>query len=280
MLVETTYSGYKDFNGVKFPTMIVQKQGGFPVMDLAVTSAQANTDLSLTVPDAVKTATIPPITVQSQKLADGVWWLGGGTHHSVLVEYPNYLVMIEGPLNDARSLAVIAEAKKLAPNKPIKYLVNTHHHFDHSGGIRAYVAEGATIITADVNKPFYQQTFKMPRTMEPDELSKHPKSATFITVKDKYVLSDGGQSIEIYRREGDNHSSTMMMAYLPKDKILVEADDFTPAPPGAPSPGPRAHGYTVNLYENVQRLKLDVVTIAPLHGFVAPFSELQKSAGN
>jgi hypothetical protein len=99
-------------------------------------------------------------------------------------------------------------------------------------------------------------------------------------VKDKYVLSDGGQSIEIYRREGDNHSSTMMMAYLPKDKILVEADDFTPAPPGAPSAGPRAHGYTVNLYENVQRLKLDVATIAPLHGFVAPFSELQKSAGN
>jgi glyoxylase-like metal-dependent hydrolase (beta-lactamase superfamily II) len=280
MLVETTYSGYKDFNGVKFPTMIVQKQGGYPVMDLAVTTAQANVDLSLQVPDAVRTATIPPVTVQSQKLADGVWWLGGGTHHSVLVEYPNYLVMIEGPLNDTRSLAVIAEAKKLVPNKPIKYLVNTHHHYDHSGGIRAYVAEGATIITADINKPFYEQTFKMPRKMEPDELSRHPKPAKFLTVKDKYVLTDGGRSIEIYRREGDNHNVGMMMVYLPKDKILVEADDFTPAPPGAPSTGPRSHGYTVNLYENVQHLKLDVNTIAPLHGFVTQFSELQKAAGN
>jgi glyoxylase-like metal-dependent hydrolase (beta-lactamase superfamily II) len=280
MLVETTYSGYKDFNGVKFPTMIMQKQGGYPVMDLAVTSAQANVDLSLQVPDAVKAATIPPVTVQAQKLGDGVWWLGGGTHHSVLVEYPNYLVMIEGPLNDTRSLAVIAEAKKLVPNKPIKYLVNTHHHYDHSGGVRAYVAEGATIITADINKSFYQQTFKMPRTMEPDELSKHPKPAKFLTVKDKYVLADGGRSIEIYRREGDNHNVGMMMVYLPKEKVLVEADDFTPAPPGAPSTGPRSHGYTVNLYENVQHLKLNVETIAPLHGFVTQFSELQKAAGN
>jgi glyoxylase-like metal-dependent hydrolase (beta-lactamase superfamily II) len=190
------------------------------------------------------------------------------------------LAVIEGPLNDARSLAVIAEAKKLAPNKPIKYLVNTHHHFDHSGGIRAFVAEGATIITADINKPFYEQTFKMPRTMEPDELSKHPKPATFITVKDKYVLTDGGRSMEIYRRDGDIHNAGMMMVYLPKDKILVEADDFTPAPPGAPFPGPRAHASTVNLNENIQHLKLDVATIAPLHGTVAPFSELQKSAGN
>jgi glyoxylase-like metal-dependent hydrolase (beta-lactamase superfamily II) len=280
MLVETTYSGYKDFNGVKFPTMIVQNQGGYPVMDVAVTSVQANVELNLAVPDAVKTASMPAVKVEAQKLADGVWFLGGGTHNSVLVEYPNYLVMIEGPLNDARSLAVIAEAKKLAPNKSIKYLVNTHHHYDHSGGIRAYVAEGATIITADINKPFYEKTFKLPRTMEPDELSKHPKPAKFITVKDKYVLSDGGRSIEVYRREGDNHNIGMMMVYIPKDKILVEADDFTPAPPGAPFPGPRSHGFTVSLYENLQRLKLDVNTIAPLHGFVVPFSELQKVAGN
>ena len=253
MLVETTYSGYKDFNGVKFPTMIVQKR---------------------------RSATLPPVNVQTQKLADGVWWLGGGTHHSVLVEYPNYLVMIEGPLNESRSLALIAEAKTLVPNKPIKYLINTHHHFDHSGGMRTYIAEGATIITNEMNKPFFEQTLKSPRTLEPDELSRNPKKPAFITVKDKYVLADGGRSLEIYHVEGDNHNAGIMMVYLPKEKILVEADDFTPAAPNAPSTGPCAHGHTVHLYEYVQRLKLDVSTITPLHGFVVPFSELQRAVGN
>ena len=280
MPVETTYSGYKDFNGVKFPAMMVQKQGGYPLMDLAVTSVQANVELNLPVPDAVRSATLPPVRVQAQKLADGVWWLGGGSHNSVLVEYPNYLVMIEAPLNEARSLAVIAEARKLAPNKPIKYLINTHHHFDHSGGIRTYAAEGATIITNEINKPFYEQTFKLPRTLEPDKLSQNPKKAVFLTVKDKYVLADGGRSLEIYHIAGANHNAGLMMVYLPNEKILVEADDFTPAPPNAPSTGPRSHGFTVNLYQNVERLKLDVKTIAPLHGNVAPFSELQTAAGN
>src|SRR6202023_2481431 len=100
MPVETTYSGYKDFNGVKFPTMIVQKQGGYPVLDLAVTSVQPNVSLNLPVPEAARTTSLPPVTVMSQKLADGVWFLAGGSHNSVLVEYPNYLVMIEAPLDE------------------------------------------------------------------------------------------------------------------------------------------------------------------------------------
>jgi glyoxylase-like metal-dependent hydrolase (beta-lactamase superfamily II) len=188
--------------------------------------------------------------------------------------------MIEGPLNEARSLAVIAEAKKLVPNKPIKYVFNSHSHFDHSGGLRTYVEEGATIITQEVNQPFYEQTLlKAPHTLQPDGLSKDPKPATIIPVKDKYVLSDGGRSIEAYHLEGSNHNAGLLIMYLPKEKILVEADDFSPGTPAAPAPtGPRYHAFTVNLYKNVQRLKLDVKTIAPLHGIVAPYSALQKAA--
>ena len=279
MLVETDYSAYKDFAGVKFPTVIVQKQGGYPLLDLAVTDVKTNVPLDLTVPDAVKQAKLPPVVVQTQKLGDGLWWLGGGSHHSVVVEYPTYITVIESPLNDERALAVIAEAKKLVPNKPIKYLVNTHNHFDHLGGVRAFVPEGATIITNAMNKAYYEKTFNAPHTLAPDRLSQNPKKATFITVKDKYVLSDGGREIDIIHIENDNHNAGMLMVYIPKEKVLVEADDFTPPAPNGPAPAPRAVNFTKNLNANIDRLKLDVVTIAPLHGFVVPVAELKKLAG-
>jgi len=111
MLVETTFSSYEDYNGSEVPSTIVQKQGGFPTFDLKVTGVKTNPGLSLSVPDAVKTAAIPPVKVVSQKIADGTWFMGGGSHNSVLLEYPTYLVMIEAPLSEARSLAVIEEAK-------------------------------------------------------------------------------------------------------------------------------------------------------------------------
>ena len=277
MLVETDYSGYKDFGGVKFPTTIVQKQGGHPLLDLAVTDVKSNVPLNVTVPDAVKNAKLPPVVVTSQKLGDGLWWLGGGSHNSVVVEYPTYITVIESPLNEERAKAVIAEAKKLVPNKPIKYLVNTHNHFDHTGGVRTFIAEGATVITNAMNKPYYEQIFKAPHTLEPDELSKGPKKATYITVKDKYVLSDGGREIDILHMENDNHNEGMLLVYIPKEKVLVEADEFTPPAPNA-TPAPRALSFTRNLEANVERLKLDIVTIAPLHGVVVPIAELKKWA--
>jgi glyoxylase-like metal-dependent hydrolase (beta-lactamase superfamily II) len=279
MLVETDYSAYKDFNGVKFPTVIVQKQGGHPLLDLAVTDVKTDVPLQLSVPEAVKQAKLPPVAVQTQKLGDGLWWLGGGSHHSVVVEYPTYITVIESPLNDERALAVIAEAKKLVPNKPIKYLVNTHNHFDHLGGVRAFVPEGATIITSAMNKPYYEKIFNAPHTLAPDRLSQNPKKATYVTVKDKYVLADGGREIDIYHIENDNHNEGMLMVYVPKEKVLVEADDFTPPAPNGPPPAPRAVNFTKNLNANIERLKLDVVTIAPLHGFVVPVAELKKLAG-
>jgi len=155
MVTETTYADYKDFSGVQFPTKITQKAGGFPTLDLAVSEVKPNAVVDIQVPDNVRQAAVK---VQTDKIADGVWYLTGGTHHSVLVEMDDHLVVIEGPQDDARATAVIAEVKKIVPNKPIKYVVNTHHHFDHAGGLGPFVAEGATIITHDVNKAFLEQS--------------------------------------------------------------------------------------------------------------------------
>ena len=280
MPVETTYSDYKDFGGVKFPTHIVQKEGGFATLDLNVTDVQTNVqNAALEAPDAVRQATAPRERVVSQKMADGVWFLGGGSHNSVLIEFKDYVAVVEAPLSEARSDAVIAEVKRLVPDKPIKYLVNTHHHFDHSSGIRTYVAAGATIITNEGNKAFYEKAWNEPRTLDPDRLSQNPQKAKFITFKDKYVLTDGTRSLELYKTQGDNHNEFLSFGYLPKEKILIEADDFTPPAPNGPALVPMAMAFGNNLYDNLQRLKLDVDMIAPLHGNVATMADMKKALG-
>ena len=279
MPVETTFTGYKDYNGVKFPAHIVQNQGGHMVLDLNVTNVVPNApNAALVAPDAVKKAKVPPVVAESEKLAYGVWFIGGGSHNSVVLEGKDFITVIEAPLSEERSLAVIAEAKKLVPGKPIRYLVNTHHHFDHSSGIRTYVAEGATIVTSEVNKDYYEQAWKAPRTLMPDNLSRNPKKATFVTVKDSYTLDDGNRKLELHLTEGDDHNGAILFGYLPKERILIEADDFTPPPPNG-TIVPLAKTFGNGLYDNIQKLKLDIQTIAPLHGRVVPYGEMPKALG-
>ncbi len=262
MLVETDYSDYKDFGGVKFPTRIVQKQGGHPTLDLLVTAVKANAAAPLAVPAAVERAAAPAVRVDSEKIADGVWYLTGGSHHSVLVEFKDHVAVIEGPLNPERSKAVIAEVKKLVPAKPLRYLINTHHHFDHSGGVRTFAAEGITVVTHAMNRPYYAKAFK----------------GKFQTVADKRVMTDGARTMELHLIKGNPHNDAILMAYLPKEKLLVEVDVYSPAPPNAPPPA-TPNPASVNLYENVERLKLDVERIVPLHGRIVPLAELKKAIG-
>jgi glyoxylase-like metal-dependent hydrolase (beta-lactamase superfamily II) len=277
--VIATYSDYKDFSGAKFPTKILVTEGGFPIWDLTITNVTPNAPFDLTVPDAVAKATNPPVQTASTKLADGVWHVAGGSHHSLVVEFGDYLAIVEAPLDEARSMAVLAEAKKLVPNKPVKYLLTTHHHFDHTGGLRTYVAEGATIVTHQSNVPYFEKTLMAPATIAPDMQAKSPKAPTLQGVSDKAVISDSRQTIEVYATGGDAHTKEYTLIYLPKAKILVEADAYSPGPPDAPPPAtppPNA----VTLYDEIQRLNLNVATIAPIHGRGAvPIVELRKFIG-
>ncbi len=278
MPLVTTFGPYKDYSGVKFPTKISQTEGGYPVFELNVTEVKVNPAAPLPVPDNVKTAETPRMDVSVQLLSDGVWYLTGGTHHSLVVEFKDYMAIIEGPLDEARSLAVMAEAKRLVINKPIKYLINTHHHFDHLGGVRTYVAEGATVVTNASNKAYYDKVFAMKDTLVPDKLSKTPKVPTYVLVTDKYVLTDGTQKIELYPMKDDNHAEGMLLAYLPSGKILVEADEWNPpAADAAPPANPPLS--SINLYENIQRLKLDVAKFAPIHGRLVTMADFLKFLG-
>ena len=138
-LVETRFADYQDFNGLAFPAHIVRTEGGHPILDLKVDSVKANAIVDIAVPSEVADAKPPVVTVKCTKIGDGVYYLTGGTHHSVAIEQKDHLVLVEAPLNEARSIALIEKLKEVVPNKPIKYLVNTHVHFDHSGGLRTFV---------------------------------------------------------------------------------------------------------------------------------------------
>lgn len=280
MLVETVHSGYKDFGGVQFPSRIVQSQDGFPALDLTIASVAANPAVDITVPDNVRGAQPAPVRVESAKAADGVYHLTGGSHHSLAVEMKDHIVLVDVPQTEARALAVIAKAKELIPNKPIRYLVTSHHHWDHLGGIRAAIDEGATIVTHQTNKAFLERVAKTPHTIGPDRLAASKKAVKIQTVNAKTTLTDGTRTIELHTLTGYEHTADMLVVYLPKEKILAEADAFSPPAQPIATVIVSAVPYAAALYDNIQRLKLDVQTILPFHGGrTTDVAEVARNAG-
>ena len=205
---------------------------------------------------------------------------------------------MDAPNNEARSLAVIAEAARLAPGKPVQYVINTHHHFDHAGGLRTYLSQGTTIVTHESNKQYYLDILfhPSPRALQPDRMalfspmywiSRRPPPIETVAGEArssaKYVVTDGERILEIDKMEdvsyqlGDrsyaqgNHSADMLIAYLPKEKILFNADLYSPpaqgAQPAPPTPGMRT------LDQNIRRLKLTVAQHVPAHGRVGTHEE-------
>jgi glyoxylase-like metal-dependent hydrolase (beta-lactamase superfamily II) len=266
----TTYSDYHDYNGVKFPGKIQQSMGGFPVLDVAVKEVQPNVPVDIALPDAVKNA-VEKVT--TEKVADGVWFVAGGSHNSVAIEMGDYLILVESPLNDMRAIPVIETVKALVPNKPLRYMINSHNHFDHSGGVRTAVAEGMTIVTQVANKDYFQKVLANPSKINPDAMAKSDNLPNFLPVEDLLVLENGGRTVEVHRIKDSVHGETLMMVYLPKEKLLIEADAFTPPAPNTPPPA-QPNANNVNLVENIERLKLSVDKILPLHGRVVPIGDL------
>jgi glyoxylase-like metal-dependent hydrolase (beta-lactamase superfamily II) len=265
MLIETTYSDYHDFGEVKFPTKIAQSQGGHPVLEITVTEVQPNLAASIPAPPAP-----PPTHVESQKIADGVWYLAGTPDpNAMAVEFKDYVVIIESSVTEARALANIAEVKRLVPHKPIRYHINSHHHSDHAAGLRAFVAEGSTIITHESNKSYYLKTvLKNSHALDPDRLTQEPKPAKFIWVKENYELSDGDRSLDIYWVHDAGHTANLLMSFLPKEKVLFITDIFNQF--GEPRPNDPPAGivtpYYAALGENLKRWHLEPEQIAPSHG--------------
>ena len=173
----------------------------------------------------------------------------------------------------------MSKAKELIPNKPIRYVVATHHHWDHLGGIRTAIDEGATIVTHQSNRAFLERVANAPHTIAPDRLSKSKRPLTLQTVDTEGTLTDGTRIVKLYTMTEFDHSADMLMVYLPKEKLLAEADAYTPPEtPTTPLIAPKVP-YAAVLYDNIRRLKLDVQTIVPFHGTrTADLSEVMHQA--
>ena len=270
-----TFSDYKVFNGVKFPLRIQQEMGGHPVLDLAVTEVKTNELVAIEVPALVSAATERVVV---EKAADGVWFIAGGSHNSVAIEMKDHMILVEAPLYDGRSGPVLEEVKKLGNGKPIRYAINSHHHFDHSGGLRMAASQGAIVVSSELAKPFFEQAFANPNRINPDALQQSGKSATVLGVAGNRVFTDGERNVEVHLIDGNVHAQGFMMVYLPKEKILIQADAYTPGPPNAAAPA-RPNDMHVNLVQNMERLNMQVTSILPLHGRKVPVSELYTAVG-
>jgi glyoxylase-like metal-dependent hydrolase (beta-lactamase superfamily II) len=273
--IEFKYSDYQDFDGVRFPAHIERRIARFPWYDLTVSDVRINSAPAFDVPAQIAANPVPSVAgIEVTELAPGLLVFGGGTHNSVIVEQGAGIVVIEAPLNEQRSEAVIGKVRVLFPGKAITAVVNTHAHFDHAGGLRTYVDEGIPVVTLERNAAYYQKAWAVPRTLNPDRLAKSGRQPKFQTFTDRLRLDDPVHPLELYAIQGSGHNDVMAMVYLPRDRVLVEADVWTPTPAGAPPPTV-VNPLWVNLYDNVRRLNLDVQRVAPLHGGVQDFATLR-----
>jgi len=279
MVTVTTYGDYRDLSGIKVPHKIVQQVQGHAALEVNLADAKVNAG-GVTAPAQVQPPVpAPPATIV--KLADGVWVVGGG-YNVTVVELPTEVVMIEAPQSEARVAEVIDLIKKTIPNKPIRTAINTHHHFDHSGGVRAAVAEGATIYTHELNRAYYEAAYAAPRSLQPDRMSSAGATAKFQTVGDKPVIigDPAGRTVEIHTLTGLGHVDGMLIAYLPKEKVLVVADAYSARAPQPVTRTPeKINEFVAALYANIERLKLDIEIVIPIHGRVTNIQELKIEAG-
>jgi len=283
--IAQTYANYRTVGKLKLPGARVLYNSGGAIQEAEYTDLQINTRPPENVfqgPEgfeklAAAPATPPPPAVN--KIAEDVYvlnGLNGGTHNVLFVAFNDYVLVIEAPeqiIYGNNSVQALAKIKETVPNKPIRYLVLTHHHSDHAGGFREYVAEGATIVTTADNKNFLAKVATVDSSLLP-KLSGQNKLKIEAVENKKRVFQDDKHVVELYDIGPNPHANQILIAYLPKEKILFQADMLNPLANGSI---PIAQDVTLSFSEKLQQLGLQVEKIYGVHGRAATPAELQAS---
>ena len=285
-VIQQVYPSYRALGKLKVPTGRVLYNSGGVVQETEYTDVQVNTrpaESFFEAPQGFEKLPAPPATPPPpavSKIADDVYLLqglNGGTHNVMFVAFNDHVMVFEAPeatLYGNVSLQAIAKIKETVPGKPIKYLVLSHHHSDHAGGFREYVAEGATIVTTAGNKSMLERVAAIESSLLNSSAQRSHTPVIETIQNKKRVFSDDKHVVELYDVGPNPHANEMMVAYLPKEKILFQADLLNPAANGTIA---IAQDVTISFADKLQQLGLVVEKIYGVHGRGATPEELRTS---
>jgi glyoxylase-like metal-dependent hydrolase (beta-lactamase superfamily II) len=269
----TFFTGYQPVNGVRMPTGLVTTIDFRNVDQWKLYVDRQTVDAAiddLSAPAAVRNAAAPtPATpvIEATPIARGIWFLRGAGN-STLFEFDDHLTLFEAYGSEANGKAIIDKARSLVPGKPLTEVIVSHHHFDHTGGLRVAVAEGLTVVTARGNEGIMREVAGRPARRFPDALGRSPEEIRFRVVDDHLQLKDGSMEIDVYRVVANSHMADGLMVYVPRDRLLVQGDLF--------DVNWEVYWWGSSYLDNLRHRNLQVERDVPVHGRILPFAEVQQ----
>ena len=274
---EMIYPAYRSENGQQIPTGRITKTNDEVTEELRFEQLVFNTtltDAQFKAPADFKAVTFPPAPPFT-KISENVYTVTAGGYNVLAVGFKDHVFVMEAPGGDAVSRAAIEQIKKLFPEKPIRFVAVTHHHDDHAGGLRTYIAEGATVLSLPGEKTFFERIAKSKFTIDPDSLTRNPKELKLEIINGgRKVLSDGTTTVEILDIGAGPHTEEMLVAYLPNEKMVFQGDLLNRPANGD---APLANDTTVHFAKWLDGKKLAVDKIIGVHGPVSTVDELRQA---